>query len=104
MSKPLPLVELPLDWDEGTLSHALRHGVSRDEIEQVVRNLPEMRQSRKNGEHIPDHYLLVGVTDAGRRVTVVILYPVTKRRDWGTYELEIARPVTAYDTPRKGPS
>ncbi|MDA0632976.1 hypothetical protein OUY22_06055 [Nonomuraea sp. MCN248] len=79
MSKPLPFVELPLDWDEGNLSHAQGHGVSRDEIEQVVRNMPEVRQSRtRDGEPILDHYLLTGVTDAGRRVTVVILYPITK--------------------------
>ncbi|WP_433373947.1 hypothetical protein [Streptosporangium sp. CA-115845] len=44
----------------------------------------------------------MGVTDAGRCVTVVVLYPVARKRDWGVYELEIARPVTAYDTPKKG--
>jgi hypothetical protein len=105
MSKPLPLVELPLDWDEGNLGHAQRHGVSRDEIEQVVRNMPETRQSRsRDGEPIADHYLLIGVTDAGRRLTVVVLYPITRKRDWGTYELEIARPITAYETSGKGSS
>ncbi|GAA1008157.1 hypothetical protein Aple_071080 [Acrocarpospora pleiomorpha] len=100
MSKPYPIIELPLDWDEANLGHAQRHGVTREEIEQVVRNEPDVYQSRKNGEPIPDHYLLVGVTDAGRRVTVVVLYPVTKIRDWGEYEMEIARPITAYDTPK----
>ncbi|MEV0348222.1 hypothetical protein AB0H88_20820 [Nonomuraea sp. NPDC050680] len=104
MSKPLPIIELPLDWDEGNLSHAQGHGVSRDEIEQVVRNMPEVRQSRRKGVPIVDHYLLVGVTDAGRRVTVVVVYPVTRRRDWGKYELEIGRPITAYDTPKRGSS
>ncbi|GAA0393987.1 hypothetical protein Acor_66600 [Acrocarpospora corrugata] len=101
MSKPYPIVELPLDWDEANLDHAQRHGVTRDEIEQVVRNEPDVQQSRnRDGEAIPDHYLLVGSTDEGRRVTVVVLYPVTKLRDWGEYELEIARPITAYDTPK----
>ncbi|MER6828534.1 hypothetical protein ABT352_21325 [Streptosporangium sp. NPDC000563] len=102
MSKPLPIIELPLDWDESNIDHAQRHGISREEIEQVVRNLPDVRQSRRGGKPVPDYYLLEGVTDAGRRVTVIVLYPVTRKRDWGVYELEIARPVTAYDTPRKG--
>ncbi|MEO3854205.1 hypothetical protein [Acrocarpospora sp. B8E8] len=100
MGKPYPIIELPLDWDEANLDHAQRHGVTREEIEQVVRNEPDVYQSRKNGEPILDHYLLEGVTDAGRRVTVVALYPVTKIRDWGEYEMEIARPITAYDTPK----
>ncbi|MFC4533288.1 hypothetical protein [Sphaerisporangium dianthi] len=102
MSKPLPLIELPLDWDDWNIDHAQRHGISREEIEQVVRNMPDVRQSHRDGEPILDHYLLVGVTDAGRRVTVVVLYPVTKKRDWGVHELEIARPVAAYDTPKRG--
>jgi hypothetical protein len=77
MSKPLPIIELPLNWDEANLAHAQRHGVSRQEIEQVVRNIPEVRQARRNGEAIADHYLLVFVTDADRRITLVVLYPVT---------------------------
>ncbi|MFG1861920.1 hypothetical protein [Microbispora bryophytorum] len=102
MRKSLPIIELPLYWDEANLTHAQGHGVSHDEIEQVVRNGPEVRQARRNGEAVLDHYLLVGVTDAGRRVTVVILYPVTLQRDWGPYEMEMARPITAYDTPKRG--
>ena len=99
MTRSRPIIELPLDWDEANLDHAQRHGVTRDEIEQVVRNGPAVYQSRdRSGAPIADHYLLDGATDAGRRVTVVVLYPVTKLRDWGEYELEVARPITAYDT------
>jgi hypothetical protein len=61
----------------GEHHHAQRHSVSRQEIEQVVRNFPEVCQARRNGVAIVDHYLLVGVTDADRRITVVVLYPIT---------------------------
>ncbi|TDD83587.1 hypothetical protein E1293_14300 [Actinomadura darangshiensis] len=103
MAKSLPTIELPLEWDEGNLVHAQAHGVKKEEIEQVVRNDHDLLQSRmKDGTPVPDHYLLVGETDEGKAITVVIKYPVTLERDLGTQELEMARPITAYDTPRKG--
>ncbi|MFG2021979.1 hypothetical protein [Actinomadura geliboluensis] len=102
MAKPLPIIELPLEWDEGNLVHAQAHGVKKEEIEQVVRNGHDLLQSRlKDGTPVPDHYLLVGATDEGRAVTVVIKYPVTLKREWGVQELEMARPITAYETPKR---
>ena len=40
-------------------------------------------------------YMLHGTTDGGGRITVVI--KVTVRRAWGKQELDLARPITAYE-------
>lgn len=45
--------------------------------------------------------MLRGTTDGGRRIVVVFTYPIFVRREWGVLELDMARPVTAYDDPRK---
>ncbi|MFD0536772.1 hypothetical protein ACFQY7_26625 [Actinomadura luteofluorescens] len=45
--------------------------------------------------------MLRGTTDGGRRIVVVFTYPIFVHREWGVLELDMARPVTAYDDPRK---
>jgi len=37
------------------------------------------------------------VADSGRRIFVVIKYPVTIHRAWGEQDLDLARPITAYE-------
>lgn len=50
---------------------------------------------KDGGTRHEDRYLLHGTTDGGRRITVVI--KVTVRRAWGKQELDLARPITAYE-------
>jgi uncharacterized DUF497 family protein len=93
-----PTIELPLEWDDVNRDHAQRHGVTEDEINQAVRNPHEIFATYKDdGSRHEDRYLLHGTTDGGRRITVVIKYPVTIRRAWGKQELDLARPITAYE-------
>jgi uncharacterized DUF497 family protein len=93
--------ELPLDWDEANVWHTGGHGITRAEVEQAARN--DHRIFRlPDGGHDEERYLLRGATDGGRRIVVVFAYPVFVRREWGVQELDVARPITAYDDPRKG--
>ncbi|RAY15614.1 hypothetical protein DPM19_07415 [Actinomadura craniellae] len=93
-----PLIELPLEWDDANRDHAQRHGVTEEEINQAIGNPHEIAPARRNdGTELEARYLVHGTTDAGRRITVVIKYPVTLRREWGELELDLARPITAYE-------
>ncbi|GAA1568158.1 hypothetical protein GCM10009678_58740 [Actinomadura kijaniata] len=93
--------ELPLDWDEANVWHSGGHGVSRAEVEQAARNEHKIF-SLPDSAPGEDRYLLRGVTDGGRGIVVVFAYPVFVRREWGVQELDMARPITAYDDPGKG--
>jgi uncharacterized protein (DUF1778 family) len=36
-----------IEWDDGNLSHATKHGISADEIDQVIANGPEYRRNKR---------------------------------------------------------
>lgn len=64
-----------IEWDEANREHTTRHGISVEEITQVLVSNPTMRRNR-NGRS-GDYYAL-GSTDGGRKVVVVWL-PGTRR-------------------------
>ena len=55
-----------LDWDDWNEEHIARHGVTPAEVEEVTANRPFTTRGRK------DRYRLIGQTDAGRLLTVII--------------------------------
>jgi len=66
---------LEFDWDEANTEHIRRHGVTPDEAEQAVRNDPlELGAAFHENEL---RRMLIGPTDAGRLLTVVL----TERKD-----------------------
>jgi uncharacterized DUF497 family protein len=77
-------------WDleddlDGNLHHIAEHGVTRDEVEQVLRNPIAVESSRSSGRPIA-----FGETDTGRLIAVIYegisddtAYPVT------AYEVEL---------------
>ena len=85
---------MPFDsilWDldddpDGDVRHCAEHGVAKDEIEEVFRNVTDADVSRASGRPV-----VFGDTAAGRHLMVV--YEAT---DAGT-----GYPVTAYDVPRR---
>lgn len=75
-------------WDQANISHIGRHGVAPDEAEQVFFNSPrEKGRSDRDGEV---RFVLVGLSDAGRCLSVVF----TERGDF-------VRVVTAFTATSK---
>ncbi len=61
---------LEFAWDEANATHVRRHGVSPEEAEQAVRNDPlELGAAFHENEL---RRILIGPTDAGRLLTVVL--------------------------------
>ena len=78
------------DWDSGNLGHIARHGVSRDEAEEVVLGDPlemELQTEEGSGEEI--RLLQVGQTVQGR-----ILQLVTT---WRNAKIRV---ISAWDAPK----
>ena len=74
------------DWDEANIEHIGRHGITREEAEQVLRNSPiDGGAQNVNGE---ERHVEVGFTDALRLLVVIT-----------TYRGELIRVVTAYPAP-----
>lgn len=77
-----------LQWDEGNLEHATRHGVSRGEINGLVTfgewEMFANTRGRRNQRRI------IGISPGGRLVTVVV--EVTSSR--GVYRPITSRPAT----------
>jgi uncharacterized DUF497 family protein len=86
------------EWDEGNLSHATRHGVTREEIEEaLVGGVVEVAKYLRRGE---ERYTVVArsphtgallemaVTERGKRLRVITAH-VMKRGKRGRYEKEI---------------
>lgn len=74
-----------IQWDDANLLHATRHGVSADEINQVIANNPLYRANKKLRA---GDYSTIGVTDGGRRVELKVKwYPATRT----------IRPITAWE-------
>ncbi len=68
-----------LAWDEDAEEHIGRHNVTVQEVEDAVQNIRYAKRSR-------EHLLLIGQTDEGRYLVVVLdyegsgyWYPVTAR-------------------------
>jgi uncharacterized DUF497 family protein len=60
---------IEFDWDAANITHIARHGVSREEAEQVMMSSPvEIDYQMIAGE---ERYVVVGLTDAGRFLTMV---------------------------------
>jgi uncharacterized DUF497 family protein len=55
-----------LEWDDWNEEHITRHGVTLAEVEEVTANRPFTTRGRK------DRYRLIGQTDAGPLLTVII--------------------------------
>jgi uncharacterized DUF497 family protein len=72
--------QLPLRWDEWNEEHIARHGVEPHEVEEVARKTFHFTKARGG------RYRVIGQTDGGRFLTVV----VAPRRD-GTYYVVTAR-------------
>ena len=80
----MPLVEFI--WFERPLEKISEHGVTRAEVEQVVRaaRLAHVQKSRKS-----DHRVVQGYTSACRKLMVVF--------DWADDAKTTVVPVTAYE-------
>lgn len=74
-----------IEWDEGNLSHATTHGVTAEEIEQVIVNGPTYRRNKRGRAA---DLLAFGVTDGGRAVVVAIVWDATR---------QVVRPITAWE-------
>ena len=88
----MPGAKLPaFDWDDANSAHIARHGVTRDEAEQVVlgASLPLSTEERSGeerhtelGETIEGRLLLVVWTWRRRRIRVVTAFPANRK--WRT--------------------
>jgi len=74
------------DWDEANLGHVARHGVSREEAEQVISNDPvDGWRQVQDGE---ERFMQIGVTNAMRVLVVII-----------TWRGDLVRVVSAFPAP-----
>jgi uncharacterized DUF497 family protein len=69
------------EWDDDELetsntAHLARHGVRPHEAEQVFYNQGVLARNKRRST---GDWLLVGVTDGGRRLTLVLNYQAEKR-------------------------
>ena len=85
---PFDCVLWDLDDDpDGNVQHCAEHGVTPDEVEEVLDNPTDHDVSRSSGKPV-----VFGDTSAGRHLMVV-------------YELVddgVVYPITAYEVPRRG--
>jgi hypothetical protein len=78
-------------WDldddpDGIVQHCADHGVSKDEVEEVLENSTDADVSRSSGRPV-----VFGDTSGGRHLMVV----------YEEVDDDTAYPVTAYEVPRK---
>jgi hypothetical protein len=78
-------------WDldddpNGNSQHCAQHGVTKEEVEEVLQNPDDVDVSRSSG-----HPVVFGTTDAGRQVMVVC----------EVVDAETVYPITAYEVPRR---
>jgi uncharacterized DUF497 family protein len=85
---------MPFDsiiWDldddpDGNLEHCAQHGVTKEEVEQVLQNATDVDVSRSSGRPV-----VFGDTVAGRHLMVV----------YEQVDDDAVYPVTAYEVPRR---
>lgn len=78
-------------WDldddaEGNVQHCAEHGISKDEVEEALRNAVDVDVSQSSGRPI-----VFGDTDAGRHLAVVL----------DEIDEATVYPVTAFEVPRR---
>ena len=78
-------------WDldddpEGNVYHCAEHGVTKEEVEEIVQNATDADISRSSGRPVA-----FGDTSTGRHLMVV----------YEEIEADTVCPVTAYDVPRR---
>lgn len=75
------------EWDEGNESELARHRIAPEEVEQVFDNDPVWASNKRNR---PSNRLMIGRTDSGRELTIVV------RIQLG----EMIRAITGWDSTR----
>lgn len=80
-------------WDldddpDGNVQHCAEHGVTKDEVEEVLQNAEDSDISRSSGRPV-----VFGDTSTGRHLMVV----------YEEVESDMVYPITAYDVPRRRP-
>ncbi|SRR6266511_997174 len=83
-----PTQATELEWDDGNEGECARHGVSAVEVYQVWRNGPLYRPNKRG---LAGDWMMIGRSDGGRLLTVVIL---------ARPEQKALRPITAWDASR----
>ena len=78
-------------WDldddpDGNVQHCAEHGVTKEEVEQVLQRASDADLSRSSGRPV-----VFGDTNAGRHLMVV----------YETIEAGTVYPITAYEVPRR---
>jgi len=74
-----------IEWDDANVEHATRHGVSVQEIEQVIVSATVIRRNKRGR---PGDVRIEASTDGGRQVVVVAAHDAARRR---------LRPITAWE-------
>jgi uncharacterized DUF497 family protein len=74
------------DEPDGNVQHCAEHGVTKEEVEEVLQNATDADVSRSTGRPVA-----FGDTDAGRHLMVV----------FEEIDAETIYPVTAYEVPRR---
>ncbi len=74
------------DEPDGNVQHCGEHGVTKEDVEEVLQNATDADVSRSSGRPV-----VFGDTDAGRHLMVV----------YEEIDLDTVYPVTAYEVPRR---
>lgn len=85
----MPFLTIVWDLDDdpsGNVRHCAGHGVTKQEVEQVLLNPQDTDESRSSGFPV-----VFGDTTAGRHLIVV----------YEEIDTDTAYPITAYDVPRR---
>jgi uncharacterized DUF497 family protein len=84
---PIDVVLWDLDDDpDGNVQHCAEHGVTKDEVEEVLQNAEDSDISRSSGRPV-----VFGDTSTGRHLMVV----------YEEVEPDMVYPITAYDVPKR---
>lgn len=84
---PIDMILWDLDDDpDGNVQHCAEHGVSKDEVEEVLQNAEDSDISRSSGRPV-----VFGDTSTGRHLMVV----------YEEVEPDMVYPITAYDVPKR---
>ncbi len=73
------------EWDEGNEAELAGHSIAPVEVEEVFANDPAWARNRKNRS---GDWKMIGATDGGRRVTIIVRYDAERR---------LLRPITGWD-------
>jgi hypothetical protein len=74
-----------IEWDDTNSIQATAHGITAEEIEQVIANGPVYRRNKRGRA---GDLLAAGTTDGGRRVVVAVAWDAARRT---------VRPITAWE-------